>query len=152
KGTSPPAEFNPGGPSDQGIVFYYPDNEDLGETVTLFLSLNRQLEIDFNVVHKPEPGTAMLAPKSGRLAKYARAYPRLVNRGKLASGAHFQVSKNEVIIDNRRPQVANKVIFGEFERQLGHEYPGLKIFDFADRERPSITTFLNKSTRSILIM
>ena len=151
KGTLPPAEFNPGGAVDGGFMFYYADQLEIPETVVLYATLKRHLEIEFAKVSEPESGAIVLRPVAGRIGRANRAYPRVENVEAVVSAGHFQVSKNEVVIDNTRAQVANQVIFNEFERRLNAEFPGLKIHDFASRNRPPETRFLNKITQSILV-
>ena len=151
KGTVPPAEFNPGGAVDGGFMFYYADQLELPDTVVLYTTLKRHLELELTKVSEPEGGAVVLMPTVGRIGRANRAYPRVENVENVVSAGHFQVSKNEVVIDNTRAQVANQVIFNEFERKLNSEFPGIKIYDYADRNRPPETRFLNKITQSILV-
>lgn len=150
KRTLPPAEFNPGGPVEDGFVYYYAEQVELSDQLTLYTTLKRQLEVDFEVVRSPEPGAIVLRPSLGRIGKVNRAYPR-VDKVEGVTAANFQVSKSEVATDITRPQVANQVIFNEFERRLHREFPGLRIYDYADRNRPPETRHLNKLTRAILV-
>ncbi len=151
KGSVPPAEFNPGGAVEGGFMFYYADQVELPDSIVLYATLKRHLEIEFIKVSQPEAGAVVLDPVVGRIGRVNRMYPRLENVEAVVSAGHFQVSKSEIIIDNTRSQVANQVIFNEFERRLNQEFPGMKIYDFADRSRPPETRLLNKSTQSILV-
>jgi len=151
KGTEPPAEFTPAGAEEKGIVFYHPVGLELKDTVTLFITLNRHVELDFKVEEVREPDTAVLSPLEIRISKSVRTSTRMENPEGLVHAANFQVSKSAIEVDNTRPQVTNKVIFGEYEYDLARQFPGLKIYDFAEKERPPETFYLNKIQDSILV-
>ena len=153
KGVSPTAEFNRGEATSEGFGFYCSPDLDLsvGDKVTLYTTLKRQLEIDFEVTKVVEPGTLIMSPREARIGKSNRSSPRIPNKNELVSAANFLISKNEIIIDNTRPQISNKVIFNEFERRLSGEFPGLKIYDYADRDRPQATKYLNRSEKAVLV-
>jgi hypothetical protein len=151
KDTDPPAEFYVGEKSDAGIIFHCPADVEPHGRITLYSTLKRQVEIDLGVVDRPEPGSLVLEPAEGRISKVDRLFPRFNNDAQAIHAANFQVSKSEVAVDNTRSHVANKVIFVEFEKRLGAEFPGLKIYEYATRERPQETKYLNKREEAILV-
>ncbi|MCB1317201.1 MAG: DUF1577 domain-containing protein [Leptospiraceae bacterium] len=151
KRTEPPAEFYRGNEQDGLFEYHYSPELELEREVTLYSTLKRQVEVDFLVESTPEPGTAWMRPQEVRVGKVAREHARFnVTNGSIFA-TNVRVSKNEIAIDNTRPQVSNKVIFKEFEKHLNQEIAGLKIFDYASRERPEETKLLNKSTEAILV-
>ncbi|MEQ9367029.1 MAG: hypothetical protein RIF32_22535, partial [Leptospirales bacterium] len=76
KDTEPPAEFYIGEQSNGAIVFHCPPDVEPSEAVTLYSTLKRQVEIDFKLIDRPEPGTVHLAPVEGRISKIDREFPR----------------------------------------------------------------------------
>jgi hypothetical protein len=151
KDTEPPAEFYIGEQSNGAIVFHCPPDVEPSEAVTLYSTLKRQVEIDFKLIDRPEPGTVHLAPVEGRISKIDREFPRFNNDSDAIHAANFQVSKSEIAVDHTRSHVANKVIFNEFEKRLHGEFPGLKIYEYGTRERPQATKYLNKKKDVILV-
>ncbi len=151
KETDPPAEFYRGEEIDGGFVFHGPPDVSIDDRLTLYTTLKRHIELDFVLVRTLEPGSHVLRPSAARIAKRERAYPRFNNVNGSMHAANFQVSKSDISIDPTRPQVANKVIFNEFEKRLAGEIPGLKIHEFASKERPPETVFLNKRTDAIFV-
>ncbi len=151
KETDPPAEFYIGEQSGDGIIFHCPPDVEVLDRLTLYSTLKRQVEIDFTVVDRPEPGSLLLKPDEGRISKFDREFPRFTNDSDAIHAANFQVSKSEIAVDHTRSHVANKVIFSEFEKRLHSEFPGLKIYEYGTRERPQATKYLNKKKDVILV-
>lgn len=152
KETEPPAEVYRG-PDRENNEFEFHLSPDLQieNVFTLYATLNRQLEIDFEKTDSPDEGTVYAIPKEARISKVQRSETRHEVLDNSVNAAHFQVSKSELLFDNTKPQVANKVIYAEFERILGKEVPGLKIFDYANKDRPEETVYLNRETQSIYV-
>ncbi|MCB1172155.1 MAG: DUF1577 domain-containing protein [Leptospiraceae bacterium] len=152
KGTEPAAEVYRGADlTGTNFEFQYSPDIHIEDQITLYATLNRQLEIDFQVLQKPDEGRLVARPLVARISKYSREVRRILITNNEVSAGHFQASKSELALDNTRPQVANKVIYTEFERQLAKSIPGLQIFDFANRERPEETHLLDRSTESIFV-
>ena len=151
KHTDPPAEVYRGDEREGGFEFHHAVDIPLKGKVTLYATLKRQLEVDLDAIGSPEEGTTILKAREVRIGKTQREFPRYNITNDAIYAANFQVSKNEIAVDNTRPQVANKVIFSEFEKTLSREIPGLHIFDYATRERPEETRALNKETRTIYV-
>lgn len=152
KGTKPPAEVYRGPAQDDGkIELHYAPDLILADNLTLYTTLNRQLEIDFKVDSRPEDGTVIANPKEARISVKQREDRRVPVLNNSVSASHFQVSRSDLAIDNTRPQVANKVVYNEFEKSLSREIPGLKIYDYAKRDRPQETRLLNRETKAILV-
>lgn len=151
KETEPPAEFYIGQQANGGIIFHCPMDVQPTESMTLYCTLKRQVEIDFKLLDQPEPGAVRLEPIEGRISKIDRQYPRFNNDSEAIHAANFQVSKSEIAVDHTRSHVANKVIFNEFEKRLHQEFAGLKIYEYATRERPQATKYLNKRKDVILV-
>ncbi|MBE7438297.1 MAG: DUF1577 domain-containing protein [Spirochaetales bacterium] len=150
KGTSPPAEFYPG--AVQGLLheYYTPPDIELGAGVTLYATLKRQIEIDFEVEDRPEAGRVLLRPQQARISKVIRGAPRFSKKDSLLA-SNFLVSKDRIEINQTLPQVAHRVIYAAFEKELGREFPGLRIFDFASKDRPDYTRLLNRSGLGIFV-
>lgn len=151
KGSEPPAEFYPDAFEAEGVEFICPPQIEKSDTICLYTTLNRHLEIDFSFVKELEPGRIILMPKAARISKVQRQGKRFPNVNHYVVANNFMVSKDKITVNMAVPQVANKVIYGEFERNLGKIYPGIKIFDYADKSRPELTRLLNRSTQSILV-
>ncbi|MBX7058122.1 MAG: DUF1577 domain-containing protein [Leptospirales bacterium] len=151
KHTDPPAEFYRGEASGEGFIFHCSPELELDGRITLYTTQKRQIEIDFEVGAKPEPGAVELTPVEARIGKIERSYPRALISNGAIHAANFQISKSEITVDPTRPQVANKVVYAEFERQLGQHIPGIKIYEFAQKDRPDETLLLNKKTEGIFI-
>ena len=151
KGTEPPAEFYPETFTDKGVEFICPPDVEKPEQITLYTTLNRHLEVDLKFAKEVEPGRLLLEPVEARISKVQRQSKRFSNMNHYVVANNFMVSKDTITVNMAVPQVANKVIYGEFERNLGKIYPGIKIFDYADKSRPELTRLLNRQTESILI-
>ncbi len=151
KHSMPPSEFVPGVMSERGIVFAYNPETVIKDNVTLFITLNRHVEIDFRIEEITEPGTVLLYPLVVRIGKAIRSAPRIMTGDGDVYAANFQVSRSAIEVDNTKPQITNKVIFSEFERAHSAEFPGLRIYDYAERERPMETILLNKKSKPILL-
>ncbi len=149
--TDPPAEFYRGEATDDGFLFHCSPELVLKTPITLFTTQKRQIEIDFEVRGEREPGVVELAPIEARIARVERRYPRHRVSNQTLHAANFQISKSEITVDPTRPQVANKVVYAEFEKQLGQHIPGLKIYEYAQKDRPEETLLLNKKTEGIFV-
>lgn len=150
KGTSPPAEFYPGTVQGQLHEYYTPPELDLPPQITLYATLKRQIEIDFEVKQKPETGRVLLQPLQARISKVIRSSPRLTRKDSLVA-SNFLVSKDRIEVNQTLPQVAHRVIYAAFEKELGREFPGLRIFDFASKDRPDYTRLLNRNGLAIFV-
>ncbi len=153
KNTDPPAEFYVGEQKEGNILFHCPPDavlQDEGK-LTLYSTLKRQVELDFEIKGRPDPGAVFLTPVEGRISRADREFPRINNDRHAIHAANFQVSTSEIAVDNTRAHVANKVIYTEFEKRLAQEFPGMKIYDYATRERPQATKYLNKRNEAILV-
>ena len=127
KHSVPPAEFSRE-PSEDGVVtFYYAPNIPIEGNFTLFLTLNRQIELDFQVEEILEPGHLKARPVEVRIGKAMRAFPRISVGEDLVHVTNFRVSKNEIAPNNTKMQITNQVIFNEFEKRLGARFSGLKV-------------------------
>lgn len=151
KNSEPPAEFYPEAFTDQGVEFICPPQTGKDEDFVLYTTLNRHLEIDFDFGEELEPGRILLLPKEARISKVTRQGKRFPNVNHYVVANNFMVSKDKITVNMAVPQVANKVIYGEFERTLGKVYPGIKLYDYADKSRPELTRLMNRGTKSILI-
>ncbi|MBU44757.1 MAG: hypothetical protein CMN76_16160 [Spirochaetaceae bacterium] len=152
KHSVPPAEFSRE-PSENGVVtFYYAPNIPIEGNFTLYLTLNRQIELDFQVDEILEPGHLKARPVEVRIGKAMRAFPRIPVNDETAYVTNFRVSKNEIAPNNTKLQITNQVIFTEFEKRLGARFKGLKIYapyepkfpaylkDFSDHDGQSVPT------------
>ncbi len=151
KYTFPPAEFYPDAFEENLVEFICPQDIEKKEFLTLYTTLNRHLEIDFKLAQELEPGRILLEPLEARISKQIRESKRFENRNHYVVANNFMVSKDTLTVNMAVPQVANKVIYGEFERTLGKVYPGIKIYDYADKTRPELTRLLNRSEKALLV-
>ena len=153
KNTDPPIEFNPIEHTESFHVFQYDPIEELpgNGLLTLYTTLNLHLEMDFEVMERPAPGQIILKPQVGRIGKFNRAYPRYPNKNDFVIANNFQISNTEIDFSNTRAQIANQVVFTEFEKRLHGTFPGLKIHDISDRNRPETTNYLKYSVKSVFV-
>lgn len=127
KHSVPPAEFSRE-PSENGIItFYYAPNIPIEGNFTLYLTLNRQIELDFHVEEILEPGHLRARPVEVRIGKAVREFPRIEVKDESAYVTNFRVSKNEISPNNTKLQITNQVIFSDFEKRLGARFAGMKI-------------------------
>ena len=127
KHSVPPAEFNRE-PSEGGVVqFYYAPTIPVNANFTLYLTLNRQIELDFHVEEIVEPGHLKARPAEVRIGKSMREFPRIPVRDDSVVVTNFRVSKNEIAPNNTKLQITNQVIFSDFEKRLGARFEGVKI-------------------------
>jgi len=152
KGSEPPIEFIPVGPEEDGsFQFAIPENSELNEKVTLYSTLKRQLELDFDFVKLQNPTSVLLRPLEARISKNGRSFPRYVLKNGVVLATNFQVGKNEKNIDHTRSQVGFQIIYKDYEKKLAHEYPGIRIVEFSAKDRPRLTELLNKKDGLILV-
>ncbi|MEQ8350727.1 MAG: DUF1577 domain-containing protein [Leptospiraceae bacterium] len=136
KHSVPPAEFSRE-PSENGVVtFHYAPNIPIEGNFTLFLTLNRQIELDFQVDEIVEAGHLKARPVEVRIGKAMRAFPRIPVGDGTVIVTNFRVSKNEIAPNNTKLQITNQVIFTEFEKRLGSRFSGLKIHAPYDAKFP----------------
>ncbi|MCB1170492.1 MAG: DUF1577 domain-containing protein [Leptospiraceae bacterium] len=132
----PPAEFSRE-PSEGGkITFYYAPNLPIGGSFTLYLTLNRQIELDFQVEEIVEPGHLIASPVEVRIGKAMREFPRIPVSDDSAYVTNFRVSKNEIAPNNTKLQITNQVIFADFEKRMAGRFPGMKIHAPYDAKFP----------------
>lgn len=152
KKSDPPAEFYKSPEREDNLFeFHYSPDLIIEDVFTLYSTLNRQLEVDFKKIELPEEGTVYASPIKARVSQIQRKEKRFVLEKNSVSAAHFQVSKSELAKDHTKSQVANKVVYAEFERSLGKIIPGLKIYEYADKNRPLETTFLNRESTALFV-
>ncbi len=140
KHSVPPAEFSRELSEDGVMTFYYAPNIPIQGNFTLFLTLNRQIELDFQVEEIVEPGHLKAKPVEVRIGKAMRAFPRIPVGDDVVHVTNFRVSKNEIAPNNTKLQITNQVIFSEFEKRLGARFNGMKIHAPYD---PKFPDFLN---------
>ncbi len=136
KGTSPAAEFVPGERRGDGLEFYYNPSVKLGTHNTLFITLNRQLELDFSLGELIGPGHVVLIPLQARVGSVQRASPRFALEDGEVTATNFRISTNSIAPNNTKLQITTKVIFPEFEKLHQGEFKGLKVFLARDGAQP----------------
>ncbi len=151
KGTHPPAEFRNDGKVTDGFQFAHAPEISMGETVTLYTTRNRQVEIDFQRAHGVEDGVSILVPVEARIGAKDRSTSRFRVEDSQVIASNFQISRSDAALDNTRPLVTFQVIFREMEKDLSEKYPGIRIYEFADKDRPPETRYLNRRSGTILI-
>lgn len=135
KGAVPPLTFNMGEVTAEGIEFFPPPELAAPPELTLYLTVNRHIEVDFRLVEAKEDRW-LLMPLAARIGKVIRAHPRIVPKEGAVYATNFKISKNELGGDLGRLQIASQVVLRDLEKQLAGEYPGLRIFLNSDRDRP----------------
>lgn len=135
KGANPPLSFSMGQVTPEGIEFFAPPELEAPPKLTLFLTVNRHIEIDFTLVRQ-DGDRWVLMPEAARIGKVIRAHPRIVPKEGAVYATNFKISKNELGADLSRMQIASQVVLRDFEKQLAQDYPGLRIFLNTDRDRP----------------
>lgn len=137
KNSLPPAEFYVTGESDRGIELSFAPDLDIAEKITLYLTVKRQVEFDFELIEMVETGTAIFRPLVARIGKAIRSNPRIKVGDDRVVVTNFHLSKNEISPNNTKLQITNKVIFTDFEKRLSNQYPGLHIKSATDKDLPS---------------
>ncbi|MBI3396818.1 MAG: DUF1577 domain-containing protein [Spirochaetia bacterium] len=150
KDTDPPAQVYLEREGDDFKLSFSP-TVSAESLLTLYTTVSRQVEVDFQLVKDVEPGTAIYHPVEARIGAAQRAYDRYLAGDSKVVAANFQVSKSDVPLDVTRPQITNSVIFREMEQELAQTYPGIRIYEYADKERPPETRLLNKRPLAILV-
>jgi len=135
KGAVPPVEFVMGDILEEGIEFFTMPGLERQSPVTLYLTVNRHIEVDFELKGAHEDKWILL-PTQARIGKTVRANPRYVTKEGSVYAANFKVSKNEIGADFSKLQIASQVVLRDFEKQLGEQFPGLRFFLPNERERP----------------
>lgn len=151
KKSFPPARFQITGFRPEGPNFSCPQGIELAGSVTLYTTLNRHLEFDFDVVTVPAAGMAELNPVQARISSEIREKERFSFPEDEVLAANFQIIRSDPSYDRRVAQVAHRVIYGRYEHKLAVDFPGIKIYDLADRNRPRISNYLDYCSRSILV-
>lgn len=137
KGTHPAAEFTPGERRGDGLEFYCNPSVKLNTQNTLFITLNRQLEIDFSLSEQVSPGHVVLVPLQARVGSVQRAFPRFaLNNGEVVA-ANFRISTNKIAPNNTKLQITTQVIFPEFEKLHQAEFSGLRVALAGDPRLPA---------------
>ncbi len=151
KGADACARFDSAGRENGVFLFHYPGNIEFSERViTLYATLNRQLEIDFEIREFRGANDLMLTPLRARIGKRTRNFPRYKTgcepgSGDFVQAANFQLHRPAgVQASGGSTPVAQRILLREFERTAAGDFPGLRIFDHGDRERPLETDLLNK--------
>lgn len=137
KHSDPPAEFYVTGENEQGIEFSFAPDLEFSDKITLYLTVKRQIEFDFEVLEITEPGTGIFKPLVARIGKAVRATPRITVGDDRVVITNFQVSKNEISPNNTKLQITNKVIFTDYEKRHASQFPGVKIRSAADKDIPA---------------
>lgn len=137
KATTPPAEFSPGEQNGDGIVFYFNPSIQLSQTNTLYITLNRHLEIDFELGEVLSTGRAVLIPKLARVGSIQRAFPRYTLKNGEVIATNFRIANNEISPNNTKLQITTQVIFPEFEKTHRTEYAGLQVLLANDKRLPA---------------
>lgn len=137
KGTHPAAEFTPGERRGDGLEFYCNPSIKLNTQTTLYITLNRQLEIDFSLSELIGPGHVVLVPLQARVSSVQRAFPRItVNDGEVMA-SNFRISTNKITPNNTKLQITTQVIFPEFEKLHQAEFNGLRVTLAGDPQLPA---------------
>ncbi|MBW7858725.1 MAG: hypothetical protein H3C43_10655 [Leptonema sp. (in: Bacteria)] len=136
KGTIPPAEFTPAERSGEGFVFYYNPSIQLSPANTLYITLNRHLEIDFRLGEVLSPGKAVLIPEVARVGSIQRAFPRYSLKNGEVVATNFRIATNEISPNNTKLQITTQIIFPEFEKTHQIDYPGLQVLLSSDSRLP----------------
>lgn len=137
KGSQPPAEFTPGLRTGESIEFYCSPTLELPKTIVLFLTLNRQLEVDFTLQEVKEPGHLILVPEQARIGSAQRSSPRYeIKDPDLVVATNFRISTNKIAPNNTKLQITTQVIFPEFEKTLSAELPGVRVILAGDPRMP----------------
>lgn len=110
KNSFPPARFQMAELRDGGPDFLCPQRIRLNRSITLYVTLNRQLEIDFNVVGVPAPGLVQLVPIQARISSQVRDHERHYFDEDDVVAANFQLIKSDIDFNRTNPQVAHRVI------------------------------------------
>lgn len=137
KGTQPAAEFTPGEQVGDGIEFYCNPSLEIPKALVLFITLNRQLEIDFTFQETRAPGHVVLLPVQARIGAAQRAFPRYaIKDPELIMATNFRVSANKIAPNNTKLQITTQVIFPEFEKTVAAEMPGVRVLLVGDAKTP----------------
>jgi len=136
KGSQPAAEFMPGEVQADAIEFYCNPSVVLNSQSTLFIALNRQVEIDFALTDQIEPGRYLLTPLQARVAVMQRAFPRYALKDGEVIASNFRISTNEIAPNNTKLKITTDVLFPEFEKSHQTELNGVKIMLANDPRLP----------------
>lgn len=136
KGTYPAAEFSPGERRENGLVFYCNPSIKLTTQITLFITLNRQLEIDFSLAEQIGPGHVVLVPLQARVGAVQRAFPRIPVKDTEVVATNFRISPNKIAPNNTKLQITTQVIFPEFEKLHQPDFNGLRVLLAGDPRLP----------------
>ena len=150
KGSEPPVEFIMGNILPEGIEFFTIPEQSPQTQVTLYLTLNRHIEVDFEV-QNIQDDRWLLMPTLARIGKVVRAHPRFAMAEGSVYATNFKVSKNELGADIARLQIAAQVVLRDQEKQLAEEFPGLRMFLTADRDRPLGLRPIEHMTETLVI-
>ncbi len=150
KGSEPPIEFIMGEILPEGIQFFTIPEQAPAQRVTLYLTMNRHIEVDFDVKEIKED-MWILMPTLARIGKVVRAHPRFPTSAGTVYATNFKVSKNEIGADIARLQIAAQVVLRDHEKQLAEEFPGLRMYLTADRDRPIELRPLEHLTDALVI-
>ncbi|HNN75970.1 MAG TPA: DUF1577 domain-containing protein, partial [Leptospiraceae bacterium] len=93
KGSEPPVEFIMGNILPEGIEFFTIPEQSAQTQVTLYLTLNRHIEVDFEVKNIQDDRW-LLMPTLARIGKVVRAHPRYAMAEGSVYATNFKVSKN----------------------------------------------------------
>ncbi|MBL8022526.1 MAG: DUF1577 domain-containing protein [Leptospirales bacterium] len=150
KGTQPPVEFVMGEITDNSIEFFTMPGLPARTQITLYLTVNRHIEVDFDVKEIREDRW-ILWPTQARIGRAVRAHPRYMTRDGAVYATNFKVSKNEIGADFSKLQIASQVVLRDHEKQIAEEFPGLKFYLPNDKERlPELKPLENVNTPVII--
>ncbi len=151
KDSDPPLQFNPAGFEPESVLLAIPSGHRPDDQFTLYLTLQRHLEIDFQLLDQPESDLIRVEPLRARIGVIDRHAPRIFVKEEGPYATNFRIYRRTIQSDPGRSSVINTIIFKEVERALGVLYPGFRIYGADEKQRPLETKLLGESGLIILV-
>lgn len=150
KHSDPPAEFQPAGKKGHNLLFHCSPHLEPTDRITLYTTVNRQIELDFEVIDFSPQGEIQLRPVSARIGQSFRKGPRIPVDGDVYARNFQIVKEDEIAVD--RSRIAYEIVFKEYLEKAAFYFPNAKLFGDADQDRPEESKIVERMAQTLFIV